>query len=220
VAVLVGGAAAVTYLAAERADAAVGVLVIAKPLPVLCLAAWTLGRRTPYARTIGAGLFASAAGDVLLELGSSWFLSGLLAFLCAHACYAVAFWRDGRSLRLLRLLPFLSYGAAVYGVLMPSLGAMAPPVGAYVVAIVVMMWRAAARDDGSFAGRMATLGAVLFGLSDTLIAFDRFLAPIPGVAAPIILLYWAGQLGIALSAIGRRLAPGALSATRGARAAG
>jgi uncharacterized membrane protein YhhN len=41
---------------------------------------------------------------------------------------------------------------------------------------------------------------VLFGLSDTLIAVDRFRAPMPGAGYAIILLYWAGQTGIAASA--------------------
>ena len=75
--------------------------------------------------------------------------------------------------------------------------AMALPVGAYVLVIAVMMWRASALL-GSSTGRSAAVGAVLFGLSDTLIALDRFHEAIPGVRYPIILLYWAGQLGITL----------------------
>jgi len=62
------------------------------------------------------------------------------------------------------------------------------------------MWRAAARVGHSGRSRrdgwLALLGAILFGMSDTLIGLDRFHAPIPGVRYPIILLYWAGQLGI------------------------
>ena len=46
-------------------------------------------------------------------------------------------------------------------------------------------------------------GAILFAASDTLIAFDRFHAPIVGVRYPIMLLYWAGQLGIAWPIVGR-----------------
>ena len=67
-----------------------------------------------------------------------------------------------------------------------------------------MVWRAAARVGHSGAprpGEWAGLGgAILFALSDTLIALDRFHAPLAGVRVPIILLYWAGQLGIARSA--------------------
>jgi hypothetical protein len=72
-----------------------------------------------------------------------------------------------------------------------------------------MMWRAWARVGRSPRGPRSALwaaaGALLFGASDTLIAFDRFHAAIPLVEWPIILLYWAGQLGVARSARAFRL---------------
>ena len=46
-----------------------------------------------------------------------------------------------------------------------------------------------------------TPSEVAFGASDTLIAFNRFAAPIPGVRWPIMILYWLGQSGIAASAV-------------------
>ena len=72
-------------------------------------------------------------------------------------------------------------------------------------AIGVMMWRAAARVGARgpvTAGEWsAALGAVLFGLSDTLLAADRFRAPLPGARYGVILLYWAGLGGMAASAV-------------------
>jgi uncharacterized membrane protein YhhN len=65
-----------------------------------------------------------------------------------------------------------------------------------------MMWRAAARWGDHPGATAALAGAVLFGLSDTLIAIDRFRVPLPGAPYAIILLYWAGQAGIAASAPG------------------
>jgi uncharacterized membrane protein YhhN len=80
---------------------------------------------------------------------------------------------------------------------------MKGPVIVYVVVICAMMWRAAARLGGSPAGLFsesaALAGAVLFGASDSLIALDRFHAPARGGRYAIILLYWLGQWGIALS---------------------
>ena len=77
------------------------------------------------------------------------------------------------------------------------------PVVVYMLAIGTMMWRAAARSAARQPRRRARplVGAALFGLSDTLIAIDRFRAPIPGARFAIILLYWAGQAGIAASAL-------------------
>jgi uncharacterized membrane protein YhhN len=85
---------------------------------------------------------------------------------------------------------------------------MALPVAVYVCVITLMMWRAAARVGSAHAtvaaARAGALGAVAFGASDTLIAFDRFFEPLPAARVPIMVLYWLGQLGIAASiALGR-----------------
>lgn len=174
-----------------------------KPVPVLCLMLGLLASEAGrYGRLVAAGLAASAAGDVLLEF-PSLFVAGLAAFLCAHLCYAAAFVSRARRAALLWTVPVLVWLGPVYATLRPRLGGMAPAVTLYVLAIGVMIWRAAA-TVGSGAARSAGLaalaGAVLFGLSDTLIGLDRFRAPITGVRYPIILFYWAGQAGIAASA--------------------
>jgi uncharacterized membrane protein YhhN len=79
------------------------------------------------------------------------------------------------------------------------------PVTVYVVVVCSMMWRAAARVGSprtpALAAAVGLAGAVAFGASDTLIAFDRFSAPVPGAAWPIMILYWLGQCGIAASAV-------------------
>lgn len=174
--------------------------LITKPIPILCLLLWVLsGARDRYARFIAAGLAFSMAGDVMLEF-PRLFVAGLGAFLCAHISYTGAFLADSRQLRPLRALPFVAWLGLVYTKLRPGLGDITVPVTVYVAAIGIMMWRAAARVGHSGRSRrdewLALLGAILFGMSDTLIGLDRFHAPIPGVRYPIILLYWAGQLGI------------------------
>jgi alkenylglycerophosphocholine/alkenylglycerophosphoethanolamine hydrolase len=178
--------------------------LVTKPVPVLCLAAlvfFTGGGSTR--RPITAGLLLSAAGDVLLEQPAG-FLPGLVAFLLAHVAYAIAFLSDERRLRLARAAPFAAWLVTAFVWLRPGLGSMQAPVAVYMFAIGAMMWRAAARVNGGEGDRpgaaAALAGAVLFGLSDTLIAVDRFRAPIPGASYAIILLYWAGQAGIASAA--------------------
>jgi alkenylglycerophosphocholine hydrolase len=172
-----------------------------KPVPVLCLAVMVLSARArPAGALIGAGLLCSSLGDALLELPGR-FLPGLGAFLLAHLCYVAAFVSDERRLRPWRALPFAAYGLGVFRLLAPGLGGMAMPVAVYAAAICGMMWRAAARIGSSRAGAgLALAGAVSFAVSDTLIALDRFRAAIPGARWPIMILYWLGQLGIALSA--------------------
>lgn len=209
--VAVGLGAAVAYLAGLYWG--LGALrVAAKPIPVLCLAIWTATQGGAYAAAIAAGLFASLVGDVLLELPGR-FLGGLGAFLVAHLCYTAAFCVATRELLLARATPFAAYGVLTFALLQPGLGTLALPVAVYAIAISAMMWRAAAclgRAERRAAAALALGGAVSFALSDTLIAFDRFRSPIAGVRYPIILLYWIGQLGIALSA--RRAGPAASTA--------
>jgi uncharacterized membrane protein YhhN len=194
---VLGIAAALLYLGGV-VDGPVRLVV--KPVPVLALAAWATlrGSRQPLGRLTAAGLLLSAVGDVLLDAGR--FLPGLGAFLLAHVVYILAFISVERRPAVARALPFAAWGLVTFNLLRPGLGTLALPVGAYVVVITIMMWRAAARVGSPRAGRAAWLGlagAIAFGSSDTLIAVTRFLQPIEGVRVPIMLLYWLGQWGIA-----------------------
>jgi uncharacterized membrane protein YhhN len=175
-----------------------------KPFPALALAAWVAPRcPKPLGHLTATGLVLSAVGDVLLEIGL--FLPGLLVFLAAHVAYVAAFLTADRRPALARALPFLAWGGGALALLRPGLGPMALPVAIYVAVICSMMWRAAARVGSpgtpALVATLGLAGAVVFGASDTLIAFDRFAAPIPGARWPIMFLYWLGQSGIAASAV-------------------
>ena len=175
-----------------------------KPFPVLALAAWVVLRcPRPRGRLTAGGLLLSAVGDVLLEAG--FFLPGLVAFLAAHLAYLAAFLTADRRPALGRALPFLAWGLGAFALLRPGLGPMAVPVAVYVAVICTMMWRAAARVGSPGSPALAALlglaGAVAFGASDTLIAFNRFAEPIPGARWPIMIFYWLGQSGLAASAV-------------------
>jgi uncharacterized membrane protein YhhN len=175
-----------------------------KPVPALALAGWVYRRcGDRVARLTVAGLALSAAGDVLLEIGR--FPPGLLAFLCGHVAYAAAFLAADRRAALGRAVPFLAWGVVAIATLRPGLGQMAIPVSAYVAVICFMMWRASARVGSpgtpALAAALGLAGAVVFGASDTLLAFDRFAAPVPGAGWSIMILYWLGLLGLAASAV-------------------
>jgi uncharacterized membrane protein YhhN len=174
-----------------------------KPFPALALAAWVgLRGPGPSGRLTAAGLVLSAGGDLLLEAGR--FLPGLFAFLGAHLAYTAAFLAADRRPALGRALPFLAWGVGAFALLRPGLGDLTVPVAVYVAVICTMMWRAAARvgrSSSALAALLGLAGAVAFGASDTLIAFDRFSAPIPGARWPIMGLYWLGQWGIAASTV-------------------
>lgn len=204
---LVAGVAALLYVIGLWAMPP-GLLMLVKPVPVAILA-WLVFTARPdvYGRRIGAGLALSAVGDLLLA-GDAHFVAGLLAFLVAHLAYTFAFLSDERRLRLERLVPFAVWIAAARAYLQPNLYSMAVPVTVYMLAIGIMMWRAAARvgrnAEAATPEQSALVGAVLFGLSDTFLAVNRFRAPLPFADVVVILLYWAGQFAIARSALDER----------------
>jgi uncharacterized membrane protein YhhN len=156
-----------------------------------------------YAAAILAGLFFSLLGDVFLMLPSDPFRSGLFSFLLAHACYLVAFLGDSPLAR--PLVPF-ALCLAVGGSVLPALWSgiprrLRPPVVTYVALLLVMAGQAASRAAHlhSDAALHACLGAVLFVLSDSLLAWNRFRNPIPAAQALIHLTYFPAQWLIAIS---------------------
>ena len=189
--------------------------LITKGIPVLCLIVWVFVLpRDRYANLIMIGLIFSLAGDLLLQVSNDFFVIGLLSFLVAHLFYIGAFLGVARKGNWLRLLPFAAWGVIAFLILSPYLGSMLLPVGAYVIVIVIMMWRATALVGSHGPSQTfelaAALGAISFGLSDTLLAFNRFIwhdtltffninQAAPFVPTLIIVLYWLGQWGLALS---------------------
>jgi uncharacterized membrane protein YhhN len=180
------------------------VRLVTKIVPVLCLALWLLPRSNANARWITMGLLLSAIGDFCLEWANSWFLAGLIAFLLAHLAYITAYVRLVRRARLILLVPVAAFGIASFRVLEPSLGDMTVPVALYTTVICCMLWRAWAligeRPNESRKAWSAAFGATSFALSDTLVAWNRFVEPSTTLALLLMLLYWGGQWAIAASA--------------------
>lgn len=178
--------------------------VALKTVPVLALAAWVALRgRDRRARLTVSGLALSAIGDVLLEVGR--FLPGLFGFLAGHVAYLGGFLSSERRPALARALPFVAWGITAFAALRADLGASTLPVAGYMAVINAMMWRAAACVGSPANPRRAAwlglAGALAFGASDTLLAFNRFGTPIAGAPLAIMLLYWLGQWGIAASTV-------------------
>ena len=197
-------AAGAGHLLAEGAGETVWALV-AKPIPVLLLLARVcVARFSPLKWPLALGLALSAVADVLIQR-SGGFLAGLAVFLLAHLAYTAGFWRGRPALLAARALPFLLFGSLMGYWIAPGAAGMAVQVGVYILAISLMMWRAAALAGAPrlhpLVGRLALGGAILFAASDSLIAVHRFVAPQPWANMPIMLLYWLGQAGIAASAV-------------------
>jgi uncharacterized membrane protein YhhN len=184
---------------------------LAKMTPVLVLAVLVLRAPPSPARLLaGVGLLLGAVADAVIEFS---FLGGLAVFLLAHVLYVAAFVRFEPRLRLARLGPVALWAALVLPVLVSQAGALALPVLAYGLVIFTMIWRAAAATEsfGWNAGTLGLAGALLFGLSDTLLGYSRFapqgqtgaLTAPPASNFLIMGTYWGGQTLIAISFLKR-----------------
>jgi uncharacterized membrane protein YhhN len=157
----------------------------------------------PYARAVALGLLCSLIGDIVLMLPGNPFLFGLLAFLAAHICYAVAFHSGAASPAFPWILLALF---AVAAILLRYLWRALTPVvrGAaslYMAAIVLMASLAMARFVSTPLPHSlsAAAGAALFMASDAMLVINRFRTPFRLVHLAVLGTYYAAQLLIALS---------------------
>jgi uncharacterized membrane protein YhhN len=89
----------------------------------------------------------------------------------------------------------------MFFILAPKLGPMKVPVFVYIAAITTMAGFAATRyvDRGGARPLLAFIGAVLFLVSDSVLAYDRFARKVPAARIIILGTYFPAQLLIALS---------------------
>ncbi len=179
---------------------------VLKPLTMVLVIALALVAEPPvpaaYKTLILAGLLCSLAGDIALMFPEKWFTAGLVAFLAAHVLYILAFKPGpGRPLSAGTLVPFFIFGLLMFRILAPSLGRLKVPVFVYIAAITAMAGLAAGRfiDRGGTRPLFAFAGAVLFLVSDSVLAYDRFAKKLGSAQAIILGTYFPAQLLIALS---------------------
>lgn len=180
---------------------------IFKPLATILIlsiafANWRL-RRDRYSSFILLGLLFSLVGDVALLWPAHYFLFGLAAFLCTHFAYLFAFTRDVRfPARPGVWLIYLASAASLYIFLLPFLHPeMKLPLALYSMLLASMASQALGRFliHRNRAARLAAFGAFFFMISDSLLALDRFYAPIPHAQLLILIPYYVAQWLIASS---------------------
>lgn len=167
-------------------------LIKAVPVSALALIALrNLRHRAGY--LLFAGLVLSMVGDVALDLDRErFFLVGLASFLAAHLLYVASF-LHGFAVSL-RRLPFVGL-VVCYAVVLGVLLGNAPcdelaPIIAYLTAISAMVISAICIRRIS---PKLVAGAVVFMLSDTVIAVTKFMHPIPHSTIYNIGLYFVAQ---------------------------
>jgi len=176
--------------------------LITKPLLMILLAGYfvskvgNLNNKIKY--VVIAALVGSWFGDTFLmfqERNSMFFIFGLGSFLLAHLAYIMAFYKFiGKSNQVALIsisLFFSAYSLNLLLALWPGLNDMLVPVIVYAAVLTVMGITGVVRNYGI--SNLIVIGVVLFIISDSLIAYNKFVEPVIYSRFSIMLTYISAQ---------------------------
>ena len=144
-------------------------------------------------------------GDVLLLLDKhtkSFFIYGLIAFLTAHIFYIFYFLKVRRVNKVEKLPNALVFAAiavytlSLFAFIAPFVRSLLVPIAVYALVISTMLAASiAAFDFGkqNF-GKISVAGTLLFIVSDSILAINRFAAPFEYAPVFVMLTYALAQL--------------------------
>lgn len=144
------------------------------------------------------GLAFGLVGDVLLF--QDRFIPGVAAFLIGHVAYIVAL------VPIEHPMPAVILGLVIVGAFAVSLGRcivrgawrQSPLLGGIVVAYMVTIGAVVVLAVGSWS-TVAGIAALLFMVSDTLLAWARFVGSAPGGRVMVMVTYQLAQAGFVLA---------------------
>ena len=180
----------------------------AKPLIMIWIAVYFLlyAKKSAFTIPVLLALFFSWVGDNLLMMSGKdelFFFAGVGGFFCAQVSYIYIFSKfsekGGRG--YLHKNPwlavfFLAYVAGMLVLLFPGLeGMMKPIITIYALSLMLMSMMALNRSGrvGALSFKLVFTGSLLFLLSDSMIAFNKFHSEIPLAGFLIMLTYISAQ---------------------------
>ncbi len=201
----------VNWIAVARAQKRVEHVVKPGTLILVIVAALLLMRgadNTRLALFFVLGLCFSLAGDVFLMLsGERFFIPGLISFFIAHVFYIIGLNPTLPPLgAVIVLIVVAALGVMLYTRIAASLQkkgeeAMRVPVGAYATILSLMLfsaWATLFRPAWPSAARFtAIVGATLFFASDSMLAWNKFVAPSHVLRVGVMVTYHLAQFALA-----------------------
>ncbi len=188
---------------------------ISKPLLLPVLGFYflfeTKGTASSLKKWIVLALFFSWAGDILLIFVARdelFFLLGLASFLLAHIFYIIFFHqvriKDAVKGNPWLLVIVVIYYGALISWLSPYLGEMKIPVRIYgiVISFMFMLAMHMLAIKNKTAGKWMMGGALLFVISDSVLAINKFYTSFDSAGLMIMLTYGLAQLFIVKGATG------------------
>lgn len=193
--------------------------LVVKPIIVLSLLVffyWRTRLKGRFHKRLFTGLLFAWIGDILLMLPalSSHFIYGLLAFLLCHIFYIRAFYLDFRSAQELdkrgaRIAIVLCtiFGMGFYVFLRPYLDSMKLPVMTYTFVICMMLMMSVFRNQrvNKESFNLIFTGALFFVLSDSLLAYHKFVGAFDLAGTLIMGTYMVAQYLIVIGGVERKL---------------
>ncbi|MEJ2112421.1 MAG: lysoplasmalogenase [Flavobacteriaceae bacterium] len=147
----------------------------------------------------------SLIGDILLmfvNIYSSFFIAGLVSFLIAHILYIIVFskTRNKNKKPTIILILLTVYALGIFYFLSDGLENMLIPVILYMTIILTMVTMAFLRQGSvnNISYKLVAIGAILFVISDSLLALNKFYVPFYFADISIIFTYGLAQLFIVL----------------------
>ncbi len=158
-----------------------------------------------YAVAITIALVTSWVGDLALSFsGQRSFLIGLISFALAHAFYTIGFFTrssmDLLSIALAGVAMAVTAGAIMRWLAPHTPPELATPVTFYVGIISVMVVTAFG-TSGTFADPRIPTAAVLFAISDVLVARQQFVTPAISNRVVGLPIYYAAQVLFAVTVV-------------------
>ena len=179
--------------------------VFTKPLLILSLLGYYVLECRSRKGIVILALIACWIGDCLLmftDRSPNFFLAGLVAFLTGHVLYIIGFRMLTNPLSgpirgevyLLSFIPFICAGWLIT-TLWPDLGSFKWPVVVYTAVIAAMFIHAVRRMNRTNGKSfwLLTVGALLFMISDSLLAYNMFGSPIPFSGLLVMSTYLGAQ---------------------------
>jgi uncharacterized membrane protein YhhN len=197
--------------------------IFIKPLICLSLAFYLYkesNMKIGFNRLVFAGLIFSLLGDVMLIYAGAdvyFFLYGLVSFLLAHILYSSAFFRDFKNnpreskyYGHLMLFVMGVYSLSYYSWIRDYLNNFRIPVLAYIFVISIMAILAAYRYRrvNLLSFRLICFGAIFFVISDSALAFRKFVEPYSFAGILIMSTYMIAQFMITIGTIERKVEVG------------